>query len=119
MLQQLSLPSIRFSDDPPGPSIIVSSSDFPSSTRSRLRIRPPPRNTTALAAMATNGTTHEEHPTSSQSSEIGGNKAGSPKLSQEEVGWYFVEQYYKTLNKNPEKLHVSPPPYCVLRPIQR
>jgi len=68
--------------------------------------------------MATNGTTHEEHPTSSQSSEIGGNKAGSPKLSQEEVGWYFVEQYYKTLNKNPEKLHVSPAPCCVLWPNQ-
>lgn len=60
--------------------------------------------------MATNGTAHEEHPTSSRSSEIGGNKASSGELSKEEVGWYFVEQYYKTLNKSPEKLHVSPPP---------
>ncbi|KAK0753203.1 hypothetical protein B0T18DRAFT_315714 [Schizothecium vesticola] len=56
--------------------------------------------------MATNGTAHEEHPTSSQSSEIGGNKASSGELSKEEVGWYFVEQYYKTLNKSPEKLHL-------------
>jgi len=65
--------------------------------------------------MATNGTAHEEHPTSSQSSEIGGNKASSGELSKEEVGWYFVEQYYKTLNKSPEKLHVSlsPLPLCL------
>lgn len=27
--------------------------------------------------------------------------------SKDEVGWYFVEQYYTTLSKNPEKLHVS------------
>jgi hypothetical protein len=60
--------------------------------------------------MATNGNAHEDHPTSSQSSEIGGNKASSGELSKEEVGWYFVEQYYKTLNKSPEKLHVSPSP---------
>lgn len=26
----------------------------------------------------------------------------------DEVGWYFVEQYYTTLSKNPEKLHVRP-----------
>jgi hypothetical protein len=25
----------------------------------------------------------------------------------DEVGWLFVEQYYTTLNKTPEKLHVS------------
>lgn len=25
----------------------------------------------------------------------------------DEVGWMFVEQYYTTLNKSPEKLHVS------------
>jgi hypothetical protein len=27
-------------------------------------------------------------------------------LSKDEVGWYFVEQYYTTLSKFPEKLHV-------------
>ena len=27
-------------------------------------------------------------------------------LSKDEVGWYFVEQYYNTLSKSPEKLHV-------------
>lgn len=34
----------------------------------------------------------------------GGN---SSNLSKDEVGWYFVEQYYTTLSKSPEKLHVS------------
>ncbi|KAL3425220.1 NTF2 and RRM domain-containing protein [Phlyctema vagabunda] len=27
-------------------------------------------------------------------------------LSKDEVGWYFVEQYYTTLSKSPEKLHL-------------
>lgn len=31
----------------------------------------------------------------------------SSNLSKDEVGWYFVEQYYTTLSKTPEKLHVS------------
>jgi hypothetical protein len=26
--------------------------------------------------------------------------------SKDEVGWYFVEQFYTTLSKSPEKLHV-------------
>ena len=30
-----------------------------------------------------------------------------PEVSKDEVGWFFVEQYYTTLSKNPEKLHVS------------
>lgn len=28
-------------------------------------------------------------------------------IPKEEVGWYFVEQYYTTLSKTPEKLYVS------------
>ena len=28
-------------------------------------------------------------------------------LPKDEVGWYFVEQYYTTLRKSPDKLHVS------------
>jgi hypothetical protein len=30
----------------------------------------------------------------------------SNDLSKDEVGWYFVEQYYTTLSKSPEKLHL-------------
>jgi hypothetical protein len=33
--------------------------------------------------------------------------ASGNNLSKDEVGWYFVEQYYTTLSKSPEKLHVS------------
>lgn len=33
---------------------------------------------------------------------------GNGSVPKDEVGWYFVEQYYTTLSKNPEKLHVSP-----------
>ncbi|KAJ3469273.1 hypothetical protein MRS44_003338 [Fusarium solani] len=32
--------------------------------------------------------------------------AGNSNLSKDEVGWYFVEQYYTTLSKSPEKLHL-------------
>jgi hypothetical protein len=31
----------------------------------------------------------------------------SNDISKDEVGWYFVEQYYTTLSRSPEKLHVS------------
>jgi len=32
---------------------------------------------------------------------------GNSDVPKDEVGWYFVEQYYTTLNKTPERLHVS------------
>lgn len=28
-------------------------------------------------------------------------------MPKDEVGWYFVEQYYTTLSLNPNRLHVS------------
>lgn len=63
--------------------------------------------------MATNGnTTHQE-----QWRESGGAPSDAPSTSnaagadstpsKDEVGWYFVQQYYTTLSKNPDKLHVS------------
>ena len=33
--------------------------------------------------------------------------SGNSEVPKDEVGWYFVEQYYTTLNKTPERLHVS------------
>lgn len=27
-------------------------------------------------------------------------------ISKDEVGWYFVEQYYTTMSRNPDKLHL-------------
>ena len=37
-----------------------------------------------------------------------GASEGNSSVPKDEVGWYFVEQYYTTLSKTPEKLHVSP-----------
>lgn len=31
------------------------------------------------------------------------------EIPKDEVGWYFVEQYYTTLSRTPEKLYVSLP----------
>lgn len=33
--------------------------------------------------------------------------SATDSVPKDEVGWYFVEQYYTTLNKTPERLHVS------------
>lgn len=32
--------------------------------------------------------------------------AAQPDISKDEVGWYFVEQYYTTLSRSPEKLYL-------------
>lgn len=51
----------------------------------------------------------ESYPATSGAAEsTTGGTAGGQDLSKDEVGWYFVEQYYTTLSKNPEKLHVGP-----------
>lgn len=66
--------------------------------------------------MATNGNfTHQEQykaaPEQFMSGtapvDTGSASGGNSNLSKDEVGWYFVEQYYTTLSKSPEKLHVS------------
>ena len=33
-------------------------------------------------------------------------QAQQPDISKDEVGWYFVEQYYTSLSRNPEKLYL-------------
>lgn len=38
-----------------------------------------------------------------------GASEGNASVPKDEVGWYFVEQYYTTLSKTPEKLHVRSP----------
>lgn len=45
--------------------------------------------------------------TSGATESTAGSSSGNDHLSKDEVGWYFVEQYYTTLSKSPEKLHVS------------
>lgn len=65
--------------------------------------------------MATNGSFI--HPEQSKAvtdqSSVGTNEAidtssaNNNDLSKDEVGWYFVEQYYTTLSKSPDRIHVS------------
>lgn len=53
--------------------------------------------------MATNGSFDQPAVTAGPAD----TSASGNNLSKDEVGWYFVEQYYTTLSKSPEKLHVS------------
>lgn len=58
--------------------------------------------------MATNGNfAQQEQYKAAEQYPAGDADAGNSNLSKDEVGWYFVEQYYTTLSKSPEKLHVS------------
>ncbi|OAA53117.1 ntf2 and rrm domain containing protein [Niveomyces insectorum RCEF 264] len=54
--------------------------------------------------MSTNGIGHHEFSSSSMSA--GATTDKNNNLSKDEVGWYFVEQYYTTLSKSPNKLHL-------------
>ncbi|KND95069.1 putative G3BP-like protein [Tolypocladium ophioglossoides CBS 100239] len=65
--------------------------------------------------MATNGnfvhqeqykSSTEKYPAAPASVDAASNATGNSNLSKDEVGWYFVEQYYTTLSKSPEKLHL-------------
>jgi hypothetical protein len=73
--------------------------------------------------MATNGsfsqqdqykTGAEQYPATSVPTDSATGNASGNDLSKDEVGWYFVEQYYTTLSKSPEKLHVSLLPVSIL-----
>ncbi len=63
--------------------------------------------------MATNGNInhHDQYAAPAPPTEASAS-ADSPTehLPKVEVGWYFVEQYYTTMSKSPERLHVSPAP---------
>lgn len=63
--------------------------------------------------MATNGSfeSQDQLKTSDQATTVSVESSSSnANLSKDEVGWYFVEQYYTTLSKTPEKLHVCQAP---------
>ncbi len=68
--------------------------------------------------MATNGNInhHDQYAAPAAPAEAPAN-ADSPtdNLPKVEVGWYFVEQYYTTMSKSPERLHVSPAPLPIPR----
>jgi hypothetical protein len=54
--------------------------------------------------------TPSQQPTASQSAQ----QAPAAEVPKDEVGWYFVEQYYTTLSKSPERLYVSCPPQLAI-----
>ena len=59
---------------------------------------------TAVAPVGALG--DESNVPAATTSEHTGVSEGNKPPSKDEVGWYFVEQYYTTLSKNPETLHV-------------
>lgn len=42
-----------------------------------------------------------------QSAPASGPSNAQAEIPKDEVGWYFVEQYYTTLSRSPEKLYAS------------
>jgi hypothetical protein len=60
--------------------------------------------------MATNGNVnhHDQYAASTHTSEAQASvDSSSTSLGTDEIGWYFVEQYYTTVSKTPDRLHVS------------
>ena len=58
------------------------------------------------------GYTAPSYPSSSAPAQSNNSAADIPK---DEVGWYFVEQYYTTLSRSPEKIYVCQPPIKRIR----
>jgi hypothetical protein len=46
--------------------------------------------------------TPSQQPTASQPAQ----QAAASEIPKDEVGWYFVEQYYTTLSKSPDRLYL-------------
>ncbi|KAL2181395.1 uncharacterized protein P884DRAFT_189188 [Thermothelomyces heterothallicus CBS 202.75] len=58
--------------------------------------------------MATNGNiNHDQYAAPAQTTETPTNaEAQANNLPKDEVGWYFVEQYYTTMSRSPDRLHL-------------
>ncbi|KAI5919954.1 hypothetical protein F4810DRAFT_458143 [Camillea tinctor] len=61
--------------------------------------------------MATNGNLNHSDPTAAAASvtstaDQSNSSSANSNLGKDEVAWFFVEQYYTTLSKTPEKLHL-------------
>lgn len=53
------------------------------------------------------GTTAPNYPnTAAQQQQHQQQQSAHADVPKDEVGWYFVEQYYTTLNRTPDRLHV-------------
>ena len=78
---------------------------------------PSTQTSNSTAGSATSGTYGAQNGNvpSATNSAPSGTEENSNSVSKDEVGWYFVEQYYTTLSRSPEKLHVS----CIVSPPRR
>jgi hypothetical protein len=56
-----------------------------------------------LAASTPSGPAHAS---SVSQSSTAASTAAAPKADPQEIGWYFVEQYYTNLSKSPERIHL-------------
>lgn len=57
--------------------------------------------------MATNGNVNHHDQYAQPTEAVAGADTSNNQLATDEIGWYFVEQYYTTVSKSPERLHVS------------
>lgn len=55
----------------------------------------------------TSSSTTDQNNTTGSTGTTTNGSGGNPDIPKDEVGWYFVEQYYTTLSRSPEKLFVS------------
>ena len=60
----------------------------------------------ASAGASVNGATGSQVSSTPAGNGTSGTAEGNGGVPKDEVGWYFVEQYYTTLSRSPEKLHV-------------
>lgn len=62
---------------------------------------------TTESSAPTNGTYAPGYDSYQQTASQPEQQAPASEIPKDEVGWYFVEQYYTTLSKSPERLYVS------------
>lgn len=69
--------------------------------------QPSSHNANNATAAGINGSGATNGAVASADNNSSGAAEGSSNVPKDEVGWYFVEQYYTTLSRSPDKLHVS------------
>jgi len=65
------------------------------------------QNHSSFASSNNNSNHFNAAPQSTAASATDANSSSASDIPKDEVGWYFVEQYYTTLSRSPEKLFVS------------
>ena len=58
------------------------------------------------AESAANAQSSAQHASTASQSTTASASGSSAKADPQEIGWYFVEQYYTTLSKSPDQMHL-------------